>query len=128
MSVNPTDLLNLADRLSHETHESDWRGSISRAYYASYHFCKSWHNNLPQPGSLGRGGGTGGLHADLIQQMTNPSNSLTNEVWKLSKSKGFMLRDLRNRRTDADYNLQIHCQQKEAGAAVSTAQNILTKT
>lgn len=103
MSMLAADFLLLAKGISSQPGEAHQRTSISRAYYAAYHWCKDWHAALPAPGSAGSQ--QGGAHQVLISQLLNPAPELTAELKRKSKMIGYALQDLRAKRTLADYYL-----------------------
>lgn len=71
MPVSAQELLDAAQVLALQPSEIWRRSAISRAYYASYHRCRSWEQSLPEPGfNLG---GHGGRHQELINRLQHPA-------------------------------------------------------
>jgi hypothetical protein len=121
MSIAPADLLAWAQQNATQP-ETGARATVSRAYYAAYHHLKAWHAALPALGSVGGGSG-GGFHKELIDQLTNPQVK-DPQKQRTSKSLGYMLKDLRSMREEADYELQLHVDAQKAVDACAKAAKI----
>lgn len=103
MTIQKEDLLAVADQLLSGETEACWRSAVSRAYYAAYHGCDDWHNQLPVPGS--DNGPRGGTHQVLINRLRNPAPGTKGEVVILSRILAAKLEVLRGDRHVADYRL-----------------------
>lgn len=125
MSVAPDDLWHYADSSKASDSEVQQRCSMSRAYYAAYHCCVSWHKNLPAPGSSGTGGG--GMHQTLINQLRNPDATLDANRRLLSRSLGYTLQALKTDRELADYHLRDPIPQGKVAMMCATAKQVLDK-
>ncbi len=122
MSIQPTDLLDLAERLETGA-ECDRRASISRSYYAAYHLCLDWHQALPEPGSVA--GKAGGKHQELINQLQNPGPGIPQELKKLSRKLAIKLQTLRDRRVLADYKLRDALADNEAVTQLQQSRDMM---
>ena len=126
MSIRPADLLLCAQRAMsiNDAGEAEFRACISRAYYAAYHDSKSWHQQLPAPGSVGTTTHHMGVHETLVLQLQNPT-TIRDELKLMSRRRGYLLKDLRNRRNTADYELDSSVGDHMASQAVSDSEAIL---
>lgn len=105
MSTTPVELLDLAKAIAADRGEAHQRSAVSRAYYAGYHGCKAWYEELPGVASIG-GGAEGGVHQNLINQLQNPAPEVTCAATrKASKLLGTRLQVYKTQRVQADYFL-----------------------
>lgn len=128
MSISAGDLITFAEHLvaDEQQQETGFRAALSRAYYAAYHDCLVWHERLPAPGSLGPGPSNGsGIHAQLCSRLSNPDSSISASDKTKSRQRAYALRNLRDRRTKADYQLNESLTISEAKQAISDAQAII---
>lgn len=103
MAIQVEDLLTLAEQLATQDGEAAHRSAVSRAYYFAYHVSKTWHAQLPAPGS--NTGPAGGVHQQVINQLRNPAPELSQEQRSTSRKHAVLLEAMRNQRHLADYNL-----------------------
>lgn len=103
MSVLKEDLIQLAHKLTDGLDEVSWRAGVSRAYYAAYHGCLTWHAALPAPGSYA--GRDGGNHQQLINQLKNSAPECSDAQKQISRVLSIQLGALKARRHIADYQL-----------------------
>ena len=110
MSVSDVQLFAYGQQLAQAKTEVELRTSVCRSYYAAYHRAKSWHEALPSHGFAKSGAG---VHATLIQCLTNPS--VVGPAMLKSKSIGYMLQSMKIARQQADYDLAstVDCAQAE---------------
>lgn len=107
------EFLDTANRLAPGAAEGDWRSAVSRAYYSIFHFFREW---LRQRGlDLGAGGQA---HANLYHGLNNCGIAALIPV----ASK---VDDLRNSRTEADYDLRSAVDQLAASNAIARAQLVV---
>jgi len=92
--------LRLARELGDREDEVARRTAISRAYYAAYHRCLAWEQELPALGQPMRGHG---VHAQLIGRLQHPSKACSRMQSERSRAIGKRLLDQRRRRVTADY-------------------------
>ena len=103
MTITVEDLLNVSESLLQGQSEAEWRSGTSRAYYAAYHECKLGASELPDTSHFDLRGGT---HARLIDQFHSYRTPGSPEG-KQSRKIAYILRDLKRRREDADYEIMI---------------------
>lgn len=96
MSCSPDEFLSQAKRLSASAEEIDLRCAVSRAYYAALHWAREVEHFCPP---LQAGGVRGTTHEAVIQRF------LAYTANKTAIKIGYLLRDMRNRREAADYEL-----------------------
>ena len=98
--MDPLDFLEVADTLKDSSKEAERRTSVSRAYYAVYHYIKAYlsKNHISVP-SLG--------HEKLIRYI---KNSEIEQAKELSK----MVDDLRRERINADYKIHLRSIDKKS--------------
>jgi uncharacterized protein (UPF0332 family) len=123
MAITPPDLLNFARSLLPATTEPPWRSAASRAYYFAYHSC------FPLAASLGLvDDGKGGSHHQLIQTLiTHPVAAATRDKDMKIRSIGYLLRNARARRVDADYDLTCSFKSEMADETIGMVLEIQTK-
>ena len=105
--TNPEELLLLAKNLRKGSNEVELRAAASRGYYALYHFAKTFHAGLLEPGAATQHG-AGGDHLDLAHRLKMPSMRVQSETpGAATKSRriGVLLDSVRVTRHIADYNL-----------------------
>lgn len=128
MSITPSDLIALAQTLAQNPDEVASRSAISRAYYGAYHHCTAWHNTFPAPGSAG--GKPGGMHQQLINALAQPAPETSkNQPATAQKAKMLsqMLKQVKVKRTQADYDLQDHFTSADALTHIANCQKIVAK-
>ena len=123
MSISCTDLLALAQKLSQQDDETSLRSSVSRAYYAAYHFSNDWHGSLKAPGS--NFWPNGGVHQQRINRLRHLAPEVKGEERKLSRIRAVALEVLRDQRHKADYNLDLNCEKSDALQACANAEILL---
>ncbi len=116
--MQPHEFLTLADTLAAMADEASQRSAVSRAYYAAYHRCNIWHDQLPAPGS--NAGIAGGVHQTLINRLKNPAPELPAADKLRSKSLGMRLEVVKKARKKADYELQSVLGPAEVATTIST--------
>ena len=115
MSVTPNALLEAAKVLGRGETEVDRRNAASRAYYAA------WHQCLPIGRSVGLSDQPGqGVHQQLIGTLTGNRNLTL-------KSLGYMLRQCRDLRVEADYEIETDFPPEDARTALAQCEKILNK-
>jgi uncharacterized protein (UPF0332 family) len=124
MPTSSHHLFALASRLSTSSDEATLRAAISRAYYAAYHRCLDWERQLPQRGS---DTGVHGVHACLISRLEHPHRGCSPLQVRRSKAIGKRLREQRDRRTFADYNIHGHLPRQLVSAQLTSAAELLSQ-
>lgn len=114
MPVAPEEILEAAAELAHEEREVDWRNAASRAYYAAYHRCR----RLAQAEGL-RIPETDSVHMALVDAFLENLNP------RVLRQLGFMLRDCRRRRAEADYEIEASFSKALASIVVRDCERIL---
>ena len=115
MPVTPNELLDAAKVIGRGEAEVDWRNATSRAYYAA------WHRCLPIGRSVGLSARPGqGVHQQLIETLTGNRNTTL-------KSLGYMLRQCRDFRVEADYEIETDFPPEDARTALEQCEKILDK-
>lgn len=121
MPVSPSDFLTLAKELSEGESETEWRSSVSRAYYASYHQLLDFPEEfdmLSEPGL--------GSHDQLFKTLRaakcrgGKSNTIKGKLIVL----GNEMLQFKQQRTLADYRLNDTITQSDAQVAVATAESV----
>ena len=113
MPVTPNELLEAAKVIGRGEAEVDWRNAASRAYYAA------WHRCLPIGRSVGLSAQPGqGVHQQLIETLTGNRNTTL-------KSLGYMLRQCRDLRVEADYEIKTDFPPAAARTALEQCEKIL---
>ncbi|BBU28761.1 hypothetical protein BTHE68_24950 [Burkholderia sp. THE68] len=112
MSIDVSDLLSLAQKLSEGKSECEWRAGASRAYYAAYHRAlEIADRHLPSCRDKA------GVHVQLERRLV--------DAGKKGGELAYMLRELKKVRTQADYRLAIAFEQPDASDFVATCQLFL---
>ena len=115
MPVTPNELLEAAKVIGRGEAEVDWRNAASRAYYAA------WHRCLPIGRSVGLSAQPGqGVHQQLIETLTGNRNATL-------KSLGYMLKQCRDLRVEADYEIETDFPPAAARTALEQCEKILAK-
>jgi uncharacterized protein (UPF0332 family) len=126
MSIVPADLIAWAiGAVVDDAPEATYRAAMSRAYYGVYHRCRAWHEELPEQGH--DVGVKGGVHQQLINQLTTPGSSCSDTKKSLSRQLGYALRELRGLREIADYHLDQSVSKDAAADACTKARLLLAK-
>lgn len=115
MSCSPQEFLSLAQKLCNSAEEIERRCSVSRAYYAALHWAKEKQDRCPE---VHRDTIYGGTHEEVIQRFLQHTESTT------AKRIGYMLRDMRNKRESADYELSGLCVESDAQYQISAAERV----
>ena len=115
MAVSPEQLLARAQEQLESADELNFRGATHSAYYAAYHLLMPLEAAINDP-TLYKGGD----HAQLIGVLTNHS---ANPV----KSLGYMFRDCRVRRNQADYDIDTPFSRELAQLQVEMVVRIFDK-
>ena len=103
MTVNANDLIASVRSVGNIAKcEADWRGVCARAYYAIYQDGKSFHDSLPSPGRV-TANSRAGKHADLIEQLMNPTIPRSNPNFLKSMSIGNSMQTIYANRIKSDY-------------------------
>jgi hypothetical protein len=123
MSVSPNDLLSQAKALlSTAKSEVEVRNSIGRAYYASYHVSKQFHEALP---ALGKAPPQKvGAHQELAHRLLWPNLPTGDPRFQKSRDMGRLLLWLHDKRVRADYFLDLTVQPADATEVVVRAERV----
>jgi uncharacterized protein (UPF0332 family) len=118
MSVTATDFLNSAKALlSVQATEIDFRNALSRTYYSIFHLTKPVAEHLPHLPQT-----TQGSHDAIISRFTRyPS---TDPHWRLARSIGVIMEQMKTRRRKADYQIDLTMVQKDAELQLQEAQKV----
>src|SRR5688572_25261947 len=113
--MTPSEFLDAAARYAQGATEADWRSAISRAYYGVFHhFCEFF-------GAYGlKLGRSGQSHFNVYAGLLHCGFATVSII-------GSEVDTLRERRVDADYDLQIAVTASEAVDAVATAQATIAR-
>ncbi len=115
--MEPREFLDTARYLIQGPRESDWRSSISRAYYSVFHiFCGVFRDNVERR-LLRRPGQGNPNHDFIIRCLRNCGNREVAHI-------GFLMRRLWLQRKDSDYDLQCSVERADAEHAVGQAEDI----
>jgi hypothetical protein len=127
VSIAASDLLAFAQTLSVDANlqEAGRRTVVSRALYAAFHDTERWHRQLPAPGSLGNST-VNGMHAQLCLRLQTPDMTLSQELKRKSRQRGYALRAFHDSRTKADYHLTEDVTSAEVLQAIADAQTIIS--
>jgi hypothetical protein len=110
--IKPSDFLQLANTLAQTDHEVYLRESIIAAYYAAFHECHSLAETLTNHAGMGERSGS---HEEVIRKLsqypeTNTEKLPKDAVMKI-RSIGYRLKECRNQRAIASYDLNININQ-----------------
>lgn len=106
--------------------EADHRGTCSRAYYAVYQEGKEFHASLPSPGRV-TPDSQGGMHSDLIDQLSNPTIVKTHSDYSRSMYVGGLMLSLYLKRIRSDYHRDKHVDRIAANGSIADAGAVLSK-
>jgi uncharacterized protein (UPF0332 family) len=120
--IDAVNFFESAKKLCEQNSEVDYRNAISRAYYAAYHAALALNDLIENHGGIKSGVG---VHEQLVTKFTNCPTSI-NYCMKI-KSIGYLLRDAKNIRRDADYFLAIDFTKEDAKEQLKTVKQILEK-
>ena len=105
--IKPSDFLQLAHELAQHDGEVYLRESIIAAYYAVFHECKMLSSCLENHGGMGSQSGS---HEDLLRKLSaypmNNAEGFKQDIVRKIKSLGYKLKECRNNRRVASYELQ----------------------
>jgi uncharacterized protein (UPF0332 family) len=111
--MGPRAFLDVADELAAGPTEGHWRSAVSRAYYAAFHtacvLLRQCGFSVPQEDQA---------HVYLWMRLSNGGHPDVSQA-------GRNLRHLRNRRNQADYDLALPLDQRQAVDLVQVAADIL---
>jgi len=121
MTCAPLSLLDAAKKIQGcAVVESDFRAAVNRAYYASYHRCRTYYAALPYLSVL-KGNG---VHEQLINNLKFPSGKLSDNCQERTEALAKYLRDLCMARALADYDLDEEFDLKKMQDSLLTAELI----
>lgn len=104
MSISPSNLLLLSKAiLATANSEVEFRNAIGRAYYATYHAAKTFHDSLSSPGEVPST--RTGIHLELAYRLSRPTIPSTDPLFKKSRTLGQDLNWLHEKRLKSDYRL-----------------------
>jgi uncharacterized protein (UPF0332 family) len=111
--MNGRDFLSAALRQASSGHESDWRSSASRAYYAAFHVARDLLTALgfTTPAA-------DRAHEYLYHRLNNCGMPAVQQA-------ASVLHDLRRRRNRADYDIQSSFTSQVAATAVTQANDVI---
>ena len=122
MTCNPVSLLDAAKAVNAIANdEALYRAATNRAYYASYHCCREYNAKLPIAPIQGNG-----VHEQLINQLTFPSQKLTQNGRLRASTIGKYLRALCTNRAQADYEVGTPFDKDRMDTSMRIAQSIFT--
>lgn len=107
MPSTPEDFLTAATELKDGAREIDHRNAISRAYYSAFLTCRNF------TGEIRRTSDDRGSHDAYINFFIK-NRSMNDEADKLHIRIGHKLRNAKDLRTRADYNLDATCTDNDA--------------
>jgi len=88
---------------------------VSRAYYAALHWAEEGKDKCPE---IHVDTVRGGSHEVVIQRYIQHRTSLP------AKQAGYILRDMRNKRESADYDLSGQCLASDATYQIAAAERV----
>ncbi|MDU5474030.1 MULTISPECIES: hypothetical protein [unclassified Pantoea] len=117
MSIQGKDILLVAESCADKAEEHFSRSAISRAYYALYHEACSILQNCPPT-----------THDGVVQYLLTDSRRKAEpyELMDLIRI-GAVLKQQKEKRKAADYDLALHITQTEATSSVNAVRKILDK-
>lgn len=123
MPVVANDYISSAKQMLLGATEIDFRNSASRSFYGVYHSCEDLRQKLDIPIFADINGGS---HAKLIESLVGCSchDTATNRAIKCI---GYMLKQCRGIRREADYKLSDDFSISDADTAVLQAERIMMK-
>ncbi len=128
MAVSVEELLEYANCRAHDAGcevEVGARMVVGRAYYASYHRAKLFHNSLSCPGFRpeDKGEKAKGVHRTLIFRLNNPRVA-DSQAQQRSRHVARLLNTICKLRQDADYELEKHIGKVHAHQAVAESNRL----
>ena len=118
MPVDPRDILDLARAIGklRSGDEAARRSAASRAYYAAFHAARrhAWRKNLPPAPGVAK------THQALIEALESSCDPQDQRV-------GYRLRQVRDIRHRADYDIQVSFEHSEARQALREAEDIVRR-
>ncbi|WP_024931089.1 hypothetical protein [Methylophilus sp. OH31] len=123
MPVNPKELQSSAIDIKSKCNatEADFRGSISRAYYACYHGANEFHGKLTQPGVQKP---NCGVHENLQHMLDHPTLPNTDPDYKKSKLVAHFLKGQLFCRRNVDYKLDLTITQRDVDVVFANTNEI----
>lgn len=115
MPVTPNALLDAAKVLGRGESEVDRRNAASRAYYAAWHQCLPIGRSVSLSAQPGQG-----MHQQLIATLTGNQD-------RTLKSLGYMLKQCRDLRVEADYEIETDFPPEDTRTALEQCERILKK-
>lgn len=115
MSCTPQDFLSFAIKLSGSAEEIERRAAVSRAYYGAFHIADQAKTMLPE---LPPQEAWSGSHEAVVRRY------LADRGNKSSVKLGYILRDMKNRRESADYELIGECPTQDVLVQIGEAKKI----
>jgi uncharacterized protein (UPF0332 family) len=115
VSCTPQDFLSLAIKLSSSAEEIERRAGVSRAYYGAFHIADQAKGILPELPYQEVGFGS---HEAVVRRY------LADRGNKPSVKLGYILRDMKNRRESADYDLSGQCPTEDVMVQIGEARKI----
>ena len=103
MPIQAEDLLLLADLQSTEEGEPWRRSAISRAYYASFHRCLNWEEEVTRQPKASRPKRS--PHRQLIERLARPNRVCSSKQKRQCEALVRLMKRQRERRVAADYSL-----------------------
>lgn len=104
--IKPSDFLQLADTLAQTPDEVYLRESIVAAYYAVFHECRLLAERLANHAGMGARSGS---HVEVISKLSrypaNNAEQLPQAVVLRIRSLGYLLKECRDQRSVASYQL-----------------------
>lgn len=120
MSVNAEDFLLTAEQLlNNGSHEIDYRNSISRAYYATFHALTPLSNHLPRAQSYK----AKGSHDEKISKLMHCS--LAHPQAKMLRAVGNEIQKRKAQRVKADYDIDRTIAKTDAEEQLRKAEYLL---
>jgi uncharacterized protein (UPF0332 family) len=113
--VTGRDFLAVASALAAASTEAEWRSAISRAYYAAFHTAREFLARLRFRVPAGEQ-----AHAYLWLRLSNTGDPTADAI-------GRLLRDLRGRRNNADYDLGRPRSRANAADGVTDARDLIAR-
>ena len=125
MAVNPIDLLTSAEAFkSIAKTEADFRGVVSRFYYATYHGALNFHNNLDKPGISKP---QCGVHENLYNQLSKPSIENSDPKFKTSMEIAYYFKKILFNRRLADYQLDKNLTEKNVDIVAEECNSLFSE-
>ena len=126
MSICAQDLLTAADDYKNKcaANEADFRGAISRAYYACYHGANEFQAKIASPGITKA---NCGVHENTLHMLNHPSVPNTDPDHIKSKLIGQLYKGVLFNRRAVDYDLNATITQNNVNVAFANANKIFQK-